>query len=159
LKKICEIIALNYRLDKKEGPPTHFYFLKSPLEKFTNFKCEVLLYKMGSPAFIVVAVTRMQIFRRISILHSTLSIQHNHGCNSTRTLACRIPVLSDIRFVDWGHRAQLRHAYRIKSKTLLNPANQVDPFDTVKTDSSKIVAFLEAILKNLNMLTDLSLDL
>jgi hypothetical protein len=42
---------------------------------------------------------------------------------------------------------------------LLNPANQVDPFYIAKPDISKIVAFKGAILKILNMLADLCLDL
>jgi hypothetical protein len=49
---------------------------------------------------------------------------------------------------------QLRLAYTCESEKLLNPANQVDPFYLVK-----IAAFLGPILKNLNMLADLNLDL
>jgi hypothetical protein len=36
---------------------------------------------------------------------------------------------------------------------------KIDPFYIVKTDISKIVAFLVAILKNLNILAGLGLDL
>jgi hypothetical protein len=42
---------------------------------------------------------------------------------------------------------------------LLNPANQGGPFYVVKSDILKILAFQGAILKNLNRLVDLSLDL
>jgi hypothetical protein len=87
-----------YSLDQNYVPPTHFDFLKSPLEKIQIFKFEVLLYRMGSLDFNDVAVTRMQIFTigclRISISHNIVSVQLSHECESTRTLACRVQILS-----------------------------------------------------------------
>jgi hypothetical protein len=62
------------------------------------FIFEVLLYKMGSPGFNIVLITRMQIVKRcprISISHKTVSVQLNHACESTRTLACRLQILSE----------------------------------------------------------------
>jgi hypothetical protein len=52
---------------------------------------------------------------------------------------------ANISFADTGHGAQLRLGYRFESEKLLNLANQADPFYIVKTDTSKIVAFLEAM--------------
>jgi hypothetical protein len=49
--------------------------------------------------------------------------------------------------VNTGHSAQRHHAYKFERKKLLNHAKQADPFHKVKTDISKIVAFLGAIFK------------
>jgi hypothetical protein len=67
LRKSLWDFALHVSLDENYGPPTHLYFFTSPLEKLWIFKLyfninfEVLLHKMGSPDFNLVAVTRMQI--------------------------------------------------------------------------------------------------
>jgi hypothetical protein len=58
---------------------------------------------------------------------------------------------ADISFTDSGHSAQLHYIYRFESETLLKPANQVEPFYIEKNDISKVVAFLGAILRNLNI--------
>jgi hypothetical protein len=65
----------------------------------------------------------------------------------------------DISCTDTGHSAILPLAYGFESEKVLNPANKVDPFYIEKINISQIVPFLGSILKKLNMLAALSLDL
>jgi hypothetical protein len=55
---------------------------------------------------------------------------------------------TDINFTDTGHSAHLRHAYRFESEKLINPANQVDTFNIVKTDISKSYSFYGPFFNN-----------
>jgi hypothetical protein len=66
-----------------------------------TFKFEVLQYKSGSLDFNVKAAIRMQIklyvaggLVQYSILHTTVSVQLNHMCESTRMLACHVLIRS-----------------------------------------------------------------
>jgi hypothetical protein len=53
---------------------------------------------------------------------------------------------ADIFFTDARHSAPQRLAFKFESEMfLLNPKDQVEPVYIVKTDISKIVAFLGAI--------------
>jgi hypothetical protein len=61
---VCEIIALNDRLDLNKGPRPYFNFLKLPLNFLGFFKLAILLNKMGSLDLQNIAISRLQICSR-----------------------------------------------------------------------------------------------
>jgi hypothetical protein len=63
-ENVCEIIALNDRLDSNLGPRPYFNFLKWPLIFLGFLKLAILLNKMGSLYLEDVATSRLQICGR-----------------------------------------------------------------------------------------------